>query len=121
MVFGWEGLVHVRRTDKVGTEAAFHQLEEYMLAVDEYFDQLEMKSGPVDQRRIFLASDDPKVLAEAKTKPCWDCVMSLPFTLIGLCSGRAGTVSCRVVSLPFTLIGLCSGRAGTVSCRYHSH
>nr|CAD7407073.1 unnamed protein product [Timema poppensis] len=60
--------VHVRRTDKVGTEAAFHQLEEYMLAVDEYFDQLEMKSGPVDQRRIFLASDDPKVLAEAKTK-----------------------------------------------------
>nr|CAD7448331.1 unnamed protein product [Timema bartmani] len=46
----------------------------------------------------------------------WDCVVSLPFTLIGLSSGLAGTVSCRVVSLPFTLIGLCSGLAGTVSC-----
>nr|CAD7454458.1 unnamed protein product [Timema tahoe] len=28
-------------------------------------------------------------------RPCWDCVVSLPFTLIGLCAGRAGTVSCR--------------------------
>nr|CAD7421688.1 unnamed protein product [Timema poppensis] len=25
---------------------------------------------------------------------CWDCVVSLPFTLIGLCSGRAVTRGC---------------------------
>ncbi|XP_076274211.1 alpha-(1,6)-fucosyltransferase 8 [Rhynchophorus ferrugineus] len=59
--------VHVRRTDKVGTEAAFHGLEEYMTAVDEYYKQLSL-SQKIDKKRIYLASDDPKVLLEAKTK-----------------------------------------------------
>lgn len=49
--------VHIRRTDKVGTEAAFHNLGEYMKWVDEYYDQLEMVQY-VEKRRIFLASDD---------------------------------------------------------------
>ncbi|CAH1104583.1 unnamed protein product [Psylliodes chrysocephalus] len=57
--------VHIRRTDKVGTEAAFHRLEEYMLHVDQYFDYLETKQV-VNKRRIYLASDDPKVFQEAK-------------------------------------------------------
>lgn len=38
-----------------------------MSYVDEYYNQLELK-GPVDKRRIYLASDDPKVLADARTK-----------------------------------------------------
>jgi glycoprotein 6-alpha-L-fucosyltransferase len=59
--------VHIRRTDKVGTEAAFHTLEEYMAAVDEYYNLLEMKQK-VDRRRVYLASDDPKVIAEAQRK-----------------------------------------------------
>jgi glycoprotein 6-alpha-L-fucosyltransferase len=59
--------VHIRRTDKVGTEAAFHPLEEYMAAVDEYYSLLEMKQK-VDRRRVYLASDDPKVIAEAHRK-----------------------------------------------------
>lgn len=59
--------MHVRRTDKVGTEAAFHGIEEYMAEVDEYYNQLEMKQN-VDKRRIYLASDDPKVLADARNK-----------------------------------------------------
>ena len=57
--------MHIRRTDKVGTEAAFHSLSEYMSYVDEYFDQLEMVEK-IDQRRIYLASDDPKVIDEAR-------------------------------------------------------
>lgn len=52
--------VHIRRTDKVGTEAALHKVEEYMRHVDEYYDQLEMVEK-VEKRRVFLASDDPKV------------------------------------------------------------
>lgn len=52
--------VHVRRTDKVGTEAAFHSLDEYMAHVEEYYNQLEMVQK-VDKRRVYLASDDPKV------------------------------------------------------------
>ena len=34
--------VHVRRTDKVGTEASFHPLSEYMRYVEEYFDGMEI-------------------------------------------------------------------------------
>lgn len=50
----------MRRTDKVGTEAAFHSIEEYMTAVDDYYKQREMIE-PIEKRRVFLASDDPKV------------------------------------------------------------
>lgn len=63
--------VHVRRTDKVGTEAAFHGLEEYMEWVDDYFDRLALREaggGPAVRRRVYLATDEPKLLAEARTK-----------------------------------------------------
>lgn len=36
-----------------------------MKSVDEYYDQLEMTEH-VEKRRIFLASDDPKVIDEAR-------------------------------------------------------
>jgi len=38
-----------------------------MIYVAEYFDKMEMKQ-PVDARRVYLASDDPTVLPEAKKK-----------------------------------------------------
>lgn len=53
--------VHVRRTDKVGTEASLHTIEEYMKGVEDYYVQLEM-TQLVSKRRVFLASDDPKVI-----------------------------------------------------------
>lgn len=59
--------VHIRRTDKVGTEAAFHSLDEYMMAVEEYYKQLAITTN-VDVKRVYLASDDPKVFQEIKTK-----------------------------------------------------
>ena len=34
--------IHVRRTDKIGTEAAFHPLSEYMKLVSDYFDRLDL-------------------------------------------------------------------------------
>ncbi|XP_052767020.1 alpha-(1,6)-fucosyltransferase-like [Mya arenaria] len=57
--------VHVRRTDKVGMEAQFHSLDEYMGHVEDWFNTYE-KRHPDIQRRVFLASDDPEVLQEAK-------------------------------------------------------
>lgn len=57
--------VHVRRTDKVGTEAAFHHVDEYMRHVKDYYDQLEMFQT-VDVRRVYLASDDANVLETAR-------------------------------------------------------
>ena len=80
--------VHVRRTDKVGTEAAFHSVEEYMkyvsestylrvyfpfiiligFQVDEYYDKLELKEGKIEEKKVYVATDDPKVLAECRKK-----------------------------------------------------
>ncbi|XP_034383782.1 alpha-(1,6)-fucosyltransferase [Cyclopterus lumpus] len=59
--------VHVRRTDKVGTEAAFHPIEEYMLHVEEQFKILARRVH-IDKKRVYLATDDPSLLQEAKTK-----------------------------------------------------
>lgn len=59
--------VHIRRTDKVGTEAAFHKLDEYMTHVEQYYKHKEL-SGKVDKKRVYLATDEPKVFSEAKRK-----------------------------------------------------
>ena len=59
--------VHVRRTDKVGTEAAFHSIDEYMWYVEDYYKLLE-KRQQIDKRRVYLATDDPNLLGEAKSK-----------------------------------------------------
>ncbi|XP_023662503.1 alpha-(1,6)-fucosyltransferase isoform X1 [Paramormyrops kingsleyae] len=59
--------VHVRRTDKVGTEAAFHPIEEYMVHVEEQFEHLARRMR-VDRKRVYLATDDPSLLQEAKSK-----------------------------------------------------
>ena len=65
--------VHVRRTDKVGTEAAFHPIEEYMGHVEEHYQVLARRMR-VDKKRVYLATDDPSLLQEAKSKyvhvPC---------------------------------------------------
>ena len=36
--------IHIRRTDKVGTEAAFHSVEEYMRHVEEYYALKQVRS-----------------------------------------------------------------------------
>lgn len=62
--------IHVRRTDKVGTEAAFHSIDEYMTHVDNYYTMLKL-SQPDVVKRVYLASDDPTVITEAQKK--WVC------------------------------------------------
>ncbi|XP_032517976.2 alpha-(1,6)-fucosyltransferase [Danaus plexippus] len=59
--------VHIRRTDKVGTEAAFHHIDEYMVHVKEYYRTLEMTKH-VDKKRVYLATDDANVLQDARNK-----------------------------------------------------
>ncbi|KAK7505522.1 hypothetical protein BaRGS_00003267 [Batillaria attramentaria] len=59
--------VHIRRTDKIAVEAAFHSLEEYMVQVDAYYNQREHHED-IDKRRVYLATDDPSVLKEAREK-----------------------------------------------------
>lgn len=66
--------VHIRRTDKVGTEAAFHSVDEYMFAVEEYYKQLAL-TETITVKRIYLASDDPKVFSDIRNKyPEYDVI-----------------------------------------------
>ncbi|XP_047493483.1 alpha-(1,6)-fucosyltransferase-like [Penaeus chinensis] len=60
--------VQVRRTDKLRYDSRFIKLEEYMEVVDDFFDDLEIRGTKVTTRRIYLATDDPKVLQEVKEK-----------------------------------------------------
>ena len=59
--------VHVRRTDKLKGEAKFHGIEEYMFHVNQYYEYLETRQT-VDRRRVYIATDDPSVLKQAKNK-----------------------------------------------------
>uniref|UniRef100_A0A0N4WCV6 GT23 domain-containing protein n=1 Tax=Haemonchus placei TaxID=6290 RepID=A0A0N4WCV6_HAEPC len=60
--------LQIRRTDKVGTEAAFHSVEEYMLWAERWFKIEESKQGRNVSRRVFVATDDPSVFREIKQK-----------------------------------------------------
>lgn len=65
--------IQVRRTDKINTEAAFHNVEEYMEHVEAWYDKLalrRLKEGNTDPlvRRVYVASDDASVLPEARRK-----------------------------------------------------
>lgn len=57
--------VHIRRTDKINTEASLHTLDEYMVHVEEYYKQKEL-SGNVSRKRIYLATDEQTLFGEAK-------------------------------------------------------
>lgn len=58
--------VHIRRGNK-NSEAAYQSVEDYMSAVDGYFDQLEL-SQTVDKRRVYLSTDDPNLIEEIKKR-----------------------------------------------------
>lgn len=53
--------VHIRRGDKIGTEAEFHSIDEYMVHVSEYFDIEEIRLQRKVTRKVFLASDESSV------------------------------------------------------------
>lgn len=59
--------MHIRRTDKINTEASLHTLDEYMVHVEDYYKQKEL-SGEVNQKRIYLATDEPTLFDEVKQK-----------------------------------------------------
>lgn len=98
--------VHVRRTDKVGTEAAFHSIEEYMVIVDEYYNQLELTQH-VDQRRVYLASDEPKVILEARKKyPNYEILGDPTIAKTAAVSSRYSDTSLKGIVLDIHLLSM---------------
>ena len=59
--------VNVRRTDKLIWEAAFYGIDEYMVHVEEWYEQLSL-TQTVEQKRVFIATDETTVIKEAKEK-----------------------------------------------------
>ncbi|KAL7014019.1 hypothetical protein ACKWTF_015702 [Chironomus riparius] len=99
--------VHVRRTDKVGTEASFHSLEEYMKGVDDYYDQLEMVEH-VDKRRVYIASDDPKVIDEARRNyPQYEVIGDPEIAKVAAVSTRYTDSSLNGIMLDIDLLSKC--------------
>lgn len=60
--------IHIRRGNKIEQPGAeYHQVEEYMEQAELWFKRYERSHPPVS-RRVYLASDDPKLLQECQEK-----------------------------------------------------
>ncbi|KAE9546993.1 hypothetical protein FO519_009795 [Halicephalobus sp. NKZ332] len=60
--------IQVRRTDKIGTEAAFHDVAEYMKWTEHWFRIQELRNDSKIERKVFIATDDPNVFKETREK-----------------------------------------------------
>jgi glycoprotein 6-alpha-L-fucosyltransferase len=57
--------VHVRRTDKIGSEAAFHDVGEYMEHVHNFFDTYELIHPNISfKRAVYLATDEISAISD---------------------------------------------------------
>lgn len=59
----------MRRTDKVGTEAAYHDISEYMKHVEDYYVIFQYQNPTLKfTKRVYLATDEPTVFSDARSK-----------------------------------------------------
>ncbi|KAF5294268.1 hypothetical protein FQR65_LT10854 [Abscondita terminalis] len=66
--------VHIRRTDKIRSEARFQSVEKYMAKVEEYFNETLVDTN-VAKRKVYIATDDFNAITEAKAKyPHYDII-----------------------------------------------
>ncbi|EFO21758.2 variant SH3 domain-containing protein [Loa loa] len=60
--------LQIRRTDKIHTEASFHDLDEYIKWAEDWFKIEEYRIGSSVKRRIYIATDDPEIFDELLMK-----------------------------------------------------
>ncbi|XP_058790161.1 alpha-(1,6)-fucosyltransferase isoform X2 [Phymastichus coffea] len=97
--------VHIRRTDKVGTEAAFHDIDEYMLKVEQYYDSLKVKPN---KKKIFLASDDPKVILAVKRRYSeYEIIADIDIAQTASVSQRYSNLSLKGIIIDIHFLSLC--------------
>lgn len=58
--------LHIRRTDKLHSEARFHANSEYMKHVIAFYDKKEMVSGPIENKLVFVATDDESAVGDLR-------------------------------------------------------
>jgi len=60
--------IHVRRTDK-GSEAAFHNISEYMRYVEDYYVIYQYQYPNLNfTKRVYLATDEPTVFKDIRNE-----------------------------------------------------
>ena len=57
----------MRRTDKIGNEGSYHNISEYMIQIDDYYNKIELLNDTFE-RKVYLATDDPIVWKECTEK-----------------------------------------------------
>lgn len=113
--------VHVRRTDKVGTEAAFHSIDEYMTHVIAWYDKEDMKRQRLGQskittRLVYIASDDDTVLPEAKQRyPSYKFLGDADISRSAAVSVRYTKISLTGVLNDISILSKCDFLVGTFS------
>ncbi|CAH8505084.1 unnamed protein product [Heterobilharzia americana] len=142
--------IHIRRTDKINTEAAFHSLEEYMNEVERYFQFIDARRQMMSrteewkddikspfhqriyhqlepiQRRVFIATDDPTVFDEAKSKyknyTFYDSIMGIVVDILLLSKTDyiVCTFSSQVCRLAYELMQSNYLEFGDASQQFHS-
>jgi glycoprotein 6-alpha-L-fucosyltransferase len=110
--------VHIRRTDKVTSrEGLFHSVEEYFAHVADYYGELEMVQK-VDKRRVYLATDDPAVILEAREKyPEYEILVNEDAAKVANFTQRYSEFSMRGLLLDVHMLS----RTDHLICTFTSH
>ncbi|CAF1024054.1 unnamed protein product [Rotaria sp. Silwood1] len=101
--------IHIRRTDKLASEAAFHSLSEYMKYVEDYYIIYQYQNPDLKLiKRVYLASDDPSVFNEARTNyPNYVFYGDQASAKSAQLDSRYGTDSLKAVILDIHFLSLC--------------
>uniref|UniRef100_A0A158Q517 GT23 domain-containing protein n=1 Tax=Dracunculus medinensis TaxID=318479 RepID=A0A158Q517_DRAME len=105
--------IQIRRTDKVGTEAAFHPLSEYMKWAEHWFKIEEYRAKKKFERRVFIATDDSTVFSEARKT----LALFFMFFSLYVCNYLVCTFSSQVCRVGYELMQARFGDAGN---NFHS-
>ncbi|VDM58516.1 unnamed protein product [Angiostrongylus costaricensis] len=131
--------LQIRRTDKIGTEAAFHDVDEYIQWAEIWYKVNKRYDGNIT-RRVFVATDEPSVFLDIKRKfPHYEVYgdeetaktaqLASRYTdsslygvirdvrLLSLCDYIVCTFSSQVCRMGFELMQVQQGDAGD---RFHS-
>ncbi|KAE9417209.1 hypothetical protein Angca_004181 [Angiostrongylus cantonensis] len=132
--------LQIRRTDKIGTEAAFHDVDEYIQWAEIWYKIQERRRDGNITRRVFVATDEPSVFLDIKRKfPHYEVYgdeetaktaqLASRYTdsslygvirdvrLLSLCNYIVCTFSSQVCRMGFELMQVQQGDAGD---RFHS-
>ncbi|KAI0979538.1 hypothetical protein GJ496_009538, partial [Pomphorhynchus laevis] len=100
--------IHVRRTDKIGTEARFYHFEKYMTHVEEFFKIEEFRHKRKLKRKVFVATDDPNLLDGASDRyPDYQFLYNKNSTLSASLNNRYSKASSVFVILDILLLSKC--------------